>query len=114
MRSDAFPYLDGFSIPAILKAGSWFTLALEFFTGRPHLVSTIPLPITVARLVLSPFLEYAFNIPMFQWDVLAAYVLFIDPVDLGALWRLISRHLLRHSEMPRDSAAPRSIADIPA
>ena len=27
-------------------------------------------------------LEYALNIPMFQWDMLAAYVLFVDAVWL--------------------------------
>jgi hypothetical protein len=32
-------------------------------------------------------LEYAFNLPMFQWDVLTAYVLFIDPDDLARTWQ---------------------------
>jgi hypothetical protein len=35
-------------------------------------------------------IEYAINIPMFQWDVLAAYVLFLDPADIQKVLRRIT------------------------
>ena len=34
-------------------------------------------------------LEYLMNIPMFQWDVLSAYVLFIDAADLERVWKRV-------------------------
>ena len=39
-------------------------------------------------LVFHLWLEYSLNIPLFQWDILSAYVLFIDPDDLrrGRNW----------------------------
>lgn len=39
-------------------------------------------PLLLLGLLFHLALEYAFNLPMFQWDVLIAYVLFIDPADL--------------------------------
>jgi hypothetical protein len=30
-------------------------------------------------------LDYSLNIPLFQWDILPAYLLFIDPEDLARL-----------------------------
>ena len=34
-------------------------------------------------------LEYSLNVPMFQWDVLSAYVLFIDAGDMERVWNRI-------------------------
>jgi hypothetical protein len=31
-------------------------------------------------------LEYSLNLPMFQWDMLSAYVLFIRPEDLQRIY----------------------------
>jgi hypothetical protein len=31
-------------------------------------------------------LEYSLNIPMFQWDILSAYILFVDPADITRAW----------------------------
>jgi hypothetical protein len=39
------------------------------------------------------WLEYSLNIPLFQWDVLSAYVLFIEGDDLSRLWSGIRRHV---------------------
>jgi hypothetical protein len=32
-------------------------------------------------------IEYALNLPMFSWDVLTAYILFVDPSYLAHLRR---------------------------
>jgi hypothetical protein len=34
-------------------------------------------------------IEYSLNIPMFEWDVLSAYVLFIEPEDLTRAWKRV-------------------------
>jgi hypothetical protein len=34
-------------------------------------------------------IEYSLNIPMFEWDALSAYVLFIEPEDLARAWRRV-------------------------
>ena len=94
-----FPVPAWIQYPAILKAGSWFTLVLEFCLGVLIWFRPFRYPLLLLGLFFHLSLEYAFNIPMFQWDVLAAYVLFIDPVDLGRLWNLVRRHLLRRGEM---------------
>jgi hypothetical protein len=45
-------------------------------------------------------LEYSLNIPMFQWDVLTAYVLFIQPADLERIGRAAREYLLRRRDIP--------------
>ncbi len=66
----------------VLKLGSWFTLVLEFSMGVLIWFRRVRYPLLLLGLLFHLALEYAFNLPMFQWDVLIAYVLFIDPADL--------------------------------
>jgi hypothetical protein len=70
----------------VLKLGSWSTLALEFSLGVLMWFRRLRYPLLLLGLLFHLSLEYAFNLPMFQWDVLAAYVLFIDPADLEHTW----------------------------
>ena len=48
-------------------------------------------PLLLLGLLFHLCLESAFNLPMFEWDVLTAYVLFIDPADLKRLWHSFRR-----------------------
>jgi hypothetical protein len=84
-----FPLPGWIQHPAILKIGSWFTLALEFSMGVLIWFRPFRYPLLLLGLLFHLALEYALNIPMFQWDVLTAYVLFVDPADLGRVWRKI-------------------------
>lgn len=77
-----FPIPSWLEQPWILKLGTWYTMALEFSLGILIWVKELRYPLLLLGLLLHLGLEYAFNIPMFQWSVLAAYVLFIDPADL--------------------------------
>jgi hypothetical protein len=43
-------------------------------------------PLLLLGLLFHLCLEYALNIPMFQRDIMTAYVLFIDPADLTHVW----------------------------
>jgi Vitamin K-dependent gamma-carboxylase len=79
---------------ALLRAGTWATLALECSLGILIWFRPFRYPLLLLGLLLHLCLEYALNIPMFQWDVLAAYVLFIDPADLERFWNGISDRIV--------------------
>lgn len=77
-----FPLPALFLNPMVLKLGSWFTLAAEFSLGVLVWIKKVRYYILAAGLLLHLLIEYTLNIPMFEWDVLSAYVLFVEPEDL--------------------------------
>ncbi|MGC2656332.1 MAG: hypothetical protein WA324_00030, partial [Bryobacteraceae bacterium] len=77
-----FPIPQWIGHPLILKLGSWLTLALEFSLGTLVWIKEFRYPLLFAGVLFHLCLEYSLNVPMFQWDVLSAYVLFIDPADI--------------------------------
>lgn len=77
-----FPLPRWFFNPVVLALGGWSAMALEFALGTLIWVRALRYYILAAGLMLHLFLEYSLNIPLFQWEVLSAYVLFIDPRDL--------------------------------
>lgn len=80
-----FPLPSFLTYPLVLKLGSWLTLIFEGAFGVLIWIREFRYPLLAAGLVFHLCLEYALNVPMFQWDVLSAYVLFIDPRDLTRL-----------------------------
>src|ERR1700678_135822 len=82
-----FPLPRWIQSTALLKAGRWFTLALEFSLGVLIWFRRFRYPLLIVGLQFQISIEYALNLPMFSWDVLTAYVLFVDPSDLDH-WRL--------------------------
>lgn len=78
-----FPLPHWIAHPVILKLGSWFTLALEFSLGVLIWINELRYPLLLLGVCFHLCLEYAFNIPMFQWDILSAYVLFVDAADIA-------------------------------
>jgi hypothetical protein len=85
-----FPLPDWLLQPGILKLGTWFAMVLEFALGALIWVSRIRYKVLAAGLLFHLSLEYSLNVPMFQWDVLSAYLLFIDPGDLRRAWNWIA------------------------
>jgi hypothetical protein len=77
-----FPLPRWIQSAAILKIGSWFTLALEFSLGVFIWFRRFRYPVLLLGLLFHLSIEYALNLPMFSWDVLIAYILFVDPSDL--------------------------------
>ncbi|WP_263359950.1 HTTM domain-containing protein [Acidicapsa ligni] len=65
-----------------LHLGTWLALCFELVF--PLLVWFKPFrtPLLIAGLLFHLSLEYALNIPMFQWDMLCVYPLFFDPGGL--------------------------------
>ncbi|HWF65957.1 MAG TPA: HTTM domain-containing protein [Acidobacteriaceae bacterium] len=99
-----FPVPGWMHHPAVLKLGSWFTLALEFALGVLIWFRPFRYPLLCLGLLFHLCLEYALNIPMFQWDVLAAYVLFVDPADLTRAWKAIQHRFARPSRPCADDS----------
>jgi Vitamin K-dependent gamma-carboxylase len=81
-----FPLPRWIQSTAMLRAGSWFTLALEFSLGTLIWSRRFRYPLLLVGLLFHLSIEYSFNLPLFEWDVLTGYILFVDPVDLDRWW----------------------------
>jgi uncharacterized membrane protein len=87
-----FPLPQFLSTPTALQVGGWLTLIFECSFGLLIWFKPFRYPLLLTGLCFHLCLEYALNIPMFQWDILSAYVLFVDPADLARVWQKVSRH----------------------
>jgi hypothetical protein len=92
-----FPVPSWLLRPTILKLGSWYALALEFSLGVLIWVKEFRYTLLALGVLFHLSLEYSINVPLFQWDVLSAYVLFIDAVDLERAWNWVRRRLRQSS-----------------
>ena len=90
-----FPIPAWFFHPIVLKLGSWSALALEFSLGVLIWVKELRYYLLALGLLFHLWLEYSLNIPLFQWDILSAYVLFIDADDLSRLWNALRTFCFR-------------------
>lgn len=95
-----FPLPGWIQYSPLLRMGCWATLLLELSLGILIWYRPFRYPLLLLGLTFHLSLEYTLNIPMFQWDVLTAYVLFIDSADLKLAWRT-----LRHRMIWRKAAA---------
>jgi hypothetical protein len=81
-----FPIPSWFLHPLMLKLESWAALVLEFSLGVLIWVKELRYIVLTLGLLFHLSLEYSLNIPLFQWDILSAYILFIDPADITRAW----------------------------
>ena len=95
-----FPVPSWFLRPTVLKLATWWTLVLEFSLGVLIWIKDLRYILLTLGLLLHLFLEYSLNTPMFQWDVLSAYVLFIYPADMQRAWNWISGRVAPHLGEP--------------
>lgn len=91
-----FPIPHWMEQPALLKLGTWLTVAFEFCMGTLIWFKELRYPLLAIGLLFHLCLEYALNIPMFQWDILSAYILFVDADDITAAGRWIRNKLKPH------------------
>jgi Vitamin K-dependent gamma-carboxylase len=89
--------------PWLLKLGSWSALALEFSLGLLVWVKELRYYILALGVLFHLWLEYSLNIPLFQWTVLSAYVLFIDAEDLRRAGNWMARRAGTQSAMAATS-----------
>ena len=99
---------DRFFVPYLfdhlwtVKLLTWGTLAVEVALGVLVWFRDLRYPVLLAGAMLHLGLEYSMNIQLFQWVMLSAYVLFIDPRDVRlALGRLTRRR--RYAEAPQSA-----------
>jgi hypothetical protein len=95
-----FPVPSWFLRPTVLKLATWWTLVLEFSLGVLIWIKDLRYILLALGLLLHLSLEYSLNTPMFQWDVLSAYVLFIYPADMQRAWNRISSRVAAHLGAP--------------
>lgn len=86
-----FPEPAWLFLPIVLKLGSWAALALEFSLGALIWIRKLRYPLLGVGVLFHLWLEYSLNIPMFQWDILSAYVLFVEPEHLSSAGKRILR-----------------------
>jgi Vitamin K-dependent gamma-carboxylase len=78
-----FPLPALFLKPTVLKFGTWAGLAVEFSLGVLIWIKEFRYWLLALGVLFHLWLDYSLNIPMFQWDILSAYILFVDPVDIA-------------------------------
>jgi hypothetical protein len=88
-----FPVPALFQSPAFVKIESWFTLAIEFSLGTLVWFKELRYPVLVTGAVFHLLIDYALNIPLFEWTMISAYVLFIEPSDLKRIGRWLAGQL---------------------
>lgn len=91
-----FPLPSWFLHPLVLKLGSWFGLALEFSLGLLIWIKELRYYLLALGVMFHLFLEYSLNVPMFEWDVLSAYILFVDAADIERAWNWIRLRAAAH------------------
>jgi hypothetical protein len=70
----------------VLKSLTWLTLLIEFALGVLIWFKELRYPVLLAGLCLHLGIEYAMNIPLFEWMIVITYVNFIEPEDLTRTW----------------------------
>jgi hypothetical protein len=95
-----FPIPAFFYDPVMVAIGTRFTLAVEFALGVPVWLKELRYKVLSAGVMLHPLLEYAMNVPVFQWIMLSSFVTFvyladvvraIDWLDARVLWGVAVR-----------------------
>jgi hypothetical protein len=94
-----------FPVPAILttlwfsRFATWFALATEMAMATLIWVRPLRRYVLCAGIVLHLGLEYAMNIPLFQWVVLASYFLFLDNLPWSRLRPAAKTKALESAEL---------------
>lgn len=87
---DRFPVPYLFDHLWTIKLLTWGTLVVEFALGALVWLRDLRYPVLLAGVTLHLGLEYSMNIQLFQWVMLSAFVLFIDPSDFRRRPRSVS------------------------
>jgi Vitamin K-dependent gamma-carboxylase len=100
-----FPVPGWFFHPLLLRLGTWFALVFEFSMGVLIWVKDLRYALLTIGVVFHLWLEYSLNIQLFQWEVLSAYLLFVDPADITRAWNWIRRRGSDHALAANSEAA---------
>lgn len=89
-RRFPFPALES---GLLLKLATWCTLAIESALGLLVWFRRFRYWVLLLGVCLHLSIEYAMNIPLFQWIAIATYVTFIEPADLSRAWTWFRRRV---------------------
>jgi hypothetical protein len=81
--------------PLMVKISTWGTLAVELSLGTLVFYRPLRNWVLLAGLGLHAFIEYAFNIPLFAFTMVATYVNFFDGEEISAFGKRVSAWLAR-------------------
>jgi len=79
----------------VIRSLTWSTLLIEFALGVLIWFKETRYWVLLAGLCLHIGIEYAMNIPLFEWMAVACYVTFIYPEDLSRAGRWLNGHFLK-------------------
>jgi hypothetical protein len=82
-----------FLYPAMLKLESRSAMAIEFSLAVLIWVKDLRYFLLALGMLFHLFLEYSLNVSLFEWDVLSAYILFVDPTDVSRAWNRMRQRL---------------------
>jgi hypothetical protein len=68
-------------------------MAIEFSLALLIWVRDLRYILLALGMLFHLFLEYSLNVSLFEWDVLSAYILFVDPTDVSRAWNWIRQRL---------------------
>ena len=88
-----FPVPAWFLQPEMLKLESWSAMAIEFSLALLIWVKDLRYILLALGMLFHLCLEYSLNVSLFEWDVLSAYILFVDPTDASRAWNWIRQRL---------------------
>ncbi|MBV9266967.1 MAG: HTTM domain-containing protein [Acidobacteriaceae bacterium] len=89
-----FPLPSWVDNPLLIKLQTWFGLTVEFALGTLIWIKECRYWALLAGVILHLTLEYTMNVPLFQFIMMATFILFIDPVDLERFWAAVRNRIV--------------------
>lgn len=71
-----------FDFPFLVKFATWSALFIEFAMGTLVWVKELRIPVLIAGLLLHLGIELSMSIGFFEWVMIAAYILFLEPREV--------------------------------
>lgn len=71
-----------FDYPFLVKFATWSALFIEFAMGSLVWVKELRLPVLLSGLFLHLLIEISMSIGFFEWVMIAAYILFLEPREV--------------------------------
>lgn len=71
-----------FDFPSVVKFMTWSALFIEFAMGTLVWVKELRIPVLIAGLLLHFGIEVSMSIGFFEWVMIAAYILFLEPKEI--------------------------------
>lgn len=89
-----------FDFPSVVKFMTWTALFIEFAMGTLVWVKELRIPVLIAGLLLHLGIEVSMSIGFFEWVMIAAYILFLEPKEIDWIKERTLRLLPRQSPIP--------------